>query len=68
MIGNPVATDINNDNQKTTFGGWRDWGNLYFTGGTIGADGGGVGNGGRFAPSTPMPHELTYEESLLLAR
>jgi hypothetical protein len=65
----PVATDINNDDQKTTFGGWRDWGNLYFTGGTIGADGPGSGAPG-FAPSTPTPtpHELTYEESLRLAR
>ena len=69
VIADPVATDINNDNQKTTFGGWRDWGNLYFTGGTIGADGGGAGTGdGRFAPSTPMPPELTYEESLRLGR
>ena len=62
-----VASDINHDDQQTTFDGWRDWGNLYFTGGTIGADGPGHRRG-VLAPLTPMPRELTYEESLRLAR
>ena len=66
VIASPVATDINNDDRQTAFDGWRDWGHLYFTGGAIGADGPGSTAG--LAPSTPMPPELTYEESLRLAR
>jgi hypothetical protein len=61
-----VSTDVNNDNATTTLGGWRDWGNLYFTGGTIGADG--PGAAGRQLEPAPAPPELTYEESLRLRR
>ena len=67
VISDPVATDINNDDQKTAFDGWRDWGNLFFTGGTIGTDGPGSTARG-LAPTAPMPPELTYEESRLLSR
>ena len=55
-IDGEVAVDLNDDDGLTTLSGFRDWGNLVFDGGTIGA--GAAGN------SAERPVELTAEEYL----
>ena len=59
-ITNPVAVDLNRDGVLGTLTGWKDWGNLVYDGGAVGA--------GANPATTKPPAELTYREFLDMHR
>jgi hypothetical protein len=62
VISSPVAVDLNHDGVQNTLTGFKDWGNLTFGGGAVGA---GIEQGVEEAPVVPsVLEELTLEEHL----
>jgi hypothetical protein len=58
-ISSPVSRDLNGDGVLNTLTSWRDWGNLVYNGGAVGA-----GERRRSNATAEELEELTYEEHL----